>query len=89
MAALMSAVVFATMSPTLGQQFGELIEVSVIFARSKCLRRIAVLVYPRWIASATSLARYRPTAALALRLPGGDRLRGATSCCCSPRPCCF
>ncbi|GAC1632930.1 MAG: arginine/agmatine antiporter [Nevskia sp.] len=31
MAALMSAVVFATMSPTLGEQFGKLIEVSVIF----------------------------------------------------------
>ncbi len=31
MAAIMSAVVFATASPTLGQQFGTLIEVSVIF----------------------------------------------------------
>lgn len=67
MAALMSAVVFATMSPTLGQQFGELIEVSVIFCLMLYVYAcIAVLVYPRWIASATSLARYRPTAALAL-----------------------
>ncbi len=31
MAAVMSAVVFATSSPTLGEQFGKLIEVSVIF----------------------------------------------------------
>jgi len=67
MAALMSAVVFATMSPTLGQQFGELIEVSVIFCLMLYVYAcIAVLLYPRWIASATSLARYRPTAALAL-----------------------
>ena len=27
---------------------------------------IAVLLYPRWIASATSLGRYRPIAAMAL-----------------------
>ena len=67
MAALMSAVVFATMSPTLGEQFGELIEVSVIFCLMLYVYAcIAVLLYPRWIASATSLARYRPTAALAL-----------------------
>jgi arginine:agmatine antiporter len=31
MAAVMSAVVFATMSPTIGEQFGKLIEVSTIF----------------------------------------------------------
>lgn len=67
MAALMSAVVFATISPTLGEQFGELIEVSVIFCLMLYVYAcIAVLVYPRWIASATSLRRYRPTAALAL-----------------------
>jgi arginine:agmatine antiporter len=67
MAALMSAVVFATISPTLGEQFGELIEVSVIFCLMLYVYAcIAVLLYPRWIASARSLARYRPMAAVAL-----------------------
>lgn len=67
MAALMSVVVFATMSPTLGEQFGELIEVSVIFCMMLYVYAcIAVLLYPRWIASATSLERYRPLAAIAL-----------------------
>jgi arginine:agmatine antiporter len=67
MAAVMSAVVFATISPTLGEQFGELIEVSVIFCMMLYVYAcIAVLVYPRWIASARSLERYRPIAALAL-----------------------
>jgi arginine:agmatine antiporter len=67
MAALMSAVVFATISPTLGEQFGELIEVSVILCMMLYLYAcIAVLVYPRWIASAGSLGRYRPIGALAL-----------------------
>ena len=67
MAAVMSAVVVATISPTLGQQFGELIEVSVIFCMMLYVYAcIAVLLYPRWIASAGSLARYRPLAALAL-----------------------
>jgi arginine:agmatine antiporter len=67
MAALMSAVVFATISPTLGEQFGELIEVSVIFCMMLYVYAcIAVLLYPRWIASATSLERYRPPAAVAL-----------------------
>jgi arginine:agmatine antiporter len=71
MAALMSAVVFATISPTLGQQFGELIEVSVIFCMMLYVYAcIAVLLYPRWIASASSLARYRPMAALALLFCG-------------------
>jgi arginine:agmatine antiporter len=67
MAALMSAVVFATISPTLGEQFGELIEVSVILCMMLYVYAcIAVLVYPRWIASAGSLGRYRPIGALAL-----------------------
>ena len=67
MAALMSAVVFATISPTLGEQFGELIEVSVIFCLMLYVYAcIAVLVYPRWIASAASLGRYRPIAAAGL-----------------------
>ncbi len=67
MAALMSVVVFATISPTLGEQFGELIEVSVIFCMMLYVYAcIAVLLYPRWIASATSLERYRPLAAVAL-----------------------
>jgi arginine:agmatine antiporter len=67
MAAVMSAVVFATISPTLGEQFGELIEVSVIFCMMLYVYAcIAVLVYPRWIASARSLERYRPMAAVAL-----------------------
>ena len=67
MAAVMSCVVVATMSPTLGEQFGELIEVSVIFCMMLYVYAcIAVLLYPRWIASAGSLARYRPLAALAL-----------------------
>jgi arginine:agmatine antiporter len=67
MAALMSVVVFATISPTLGEQFGELIEVSVIFCMMLYVYAcIAVLLYPRWIASATSLERYRPVAAVAL-----------------------
>jgi amino acid transporter len=60
-------VVFATISPTLGEQFGELIEVSVIFCMMLYVYAcIAVLLYPRWIASATSLERYRPMAAVAL-----------------------
>jgi len=67
MAAVMSAVVVATISPTLGEQFGELIEVSVIFCMMLYVYAcIAVLLYPRWIASADSLARYRPMAAVAL-----------------------
>ncbi len=67
MAAVMSAVVVATISPTLGEQFGELIEVSVIFCMMLYVYAcIAVLLYPRWIASAGSLARYRPIAAVAL-----------------------
>jgi arginine:agmatine antiporter len=67
MAALMSVVVFATVSPTLGEQFGELIEVSVIFCMMLYVYAcIALLLYPRWIASASSLERYRPMAALAL-----------------------
>jgi arginine:agmatine antiporter len=67
MAAVMSGVVVATISPTLGEQFGELIEVSVIFCMMLYVYAcIAVLLYPRWIASASSLARYRPTAAVAL-----------------------
>ena len=67
MAALMSAVVFATISPTLGEQFGELIEVSVIFCMLLYVYAcIAVLLYTRWIAAAASLARYRPMAAVAL-----------------------
>jgi arginine:agmatine antiporter len=67
MAVLMSVVVFATISPTLGEQFGELIEVSVIFCMMLYVYAcIAVLLYPRWIASATELERYRPMAAVAL-----------------------
>jgi arginine:agmatine antiporter len=67
MAALMSAVVFATISPTLGEQFGELIEVSVILCMMLYVYAcIAVLVYPRWIVTAGSLGRYRPISALAL-----------------------
>jgi arginine:agmatine antiporter len=67
MAALMSAVVFATISPTVGEQFGELIEVSVILCMMLYVYAcIAVLLYPRWIASAGSLRRYRPIGALGL-----------------------
>jgi arginine:agmatine antiporter len=67
MAVVMSGVVVATISPTLGEQFGELIEVSVIFCMMLYVYAcIAVLLYPRWIASASSLARYRPMAAVAL-----------------------
>jgi len=67
MAALMSAVVFATISPTLGEQFGELIEVSVILCLMLYVYAcIAVLLYPRWIASAVSLRHYRPIGALGL-----------------------
>ena len=67
MAVLMSAVVFATISPTLGEQFGELIEVSVLLCLMLYVYAcIALLLYPRWIASASSLARYRPMAAVAL-----------------------
>jgi arginine:agmatine antiporter len=67
MAALMTGVVFATISPTLGEQFGELIEVSVIFCMMLYVYAcIALLLYPRWIASASSLGRYRPMAAVAL-----------------------
>jgi arginine:agmatine antiporter len=67
MAALMSAVVFATISPTLGEQFGELIEVSVILCLMLYVYAcIAVLLYPRWIASAASLRHYRPIGALGL-----------------------
>jgi arginine:agmatine antiporter len=67
MAVVMSVVVVATISPTLGEQFGELIEVSVIFCMMLYVYAcIAVLLYPRWIASASSLARYRPMAAVAL-----------------------
>lgn len=67
MAGLMSAVVFATISPTLGEQFGELIEVSVLLCLTLYVYAcIAVLLYPRWIASAGSLRRYRPIGALGL-----------------------
>jgi len=67
MAALMSVVVFATISPTLGEQFGELIEVSVIFCMMLYVYAcIALLRYAHWIPGASALERYRPVAALAL-----------------------
>jgi arginine:agmatine antiporter len=67
MAVLMSAVVFATISPTLGEQFGELIEVSVLLCLMLYVYAcIALLLYPRWIASAGSLRPYRPIGALGL-----------------------
>jgi arginine:agmatine antiporter len=67
MAVLMTVVVFATVSPTLGQQFGELIEVSVLFCMMLyAYACIALLLYRRWIPAASSLERYRPVAAAAL-----------------------
>jgi arginine:agmatine antiporter len=63
MAVLMSAVVFATISPTLGQQFGQLIEVSVILCLLMYIYAcMALLRFKHWTPSATPLAAYRPAA---------------------------
>ena len=63
MAVLMSAVVLATISPTLGEQFGRLIEVSVILCLLMYIYAcMALLRYQHWAPSATALAAYRPAA---------------------------
>jgi arginine:agmatine antiporter len=65
MAVLMSAVVFATISPTLGQQFGRLIEVSTILCLLMYIYACMALVRASHWASdiaAAAIAGYRPAA---------------------------
>ncbi|HEY3731336.1 MAG TPA: amino acid permease, partial [Steroidobacteraceae bacterium] len=58
---------FATMSPTLGEQFGELIEVSVLLSMLLYVYAcIAVLLYRRWLPAERSLEGYRLPAGAAL-----------------------
>ena len=67
MAAVMSLVVFATVSPTIGEQFGKLIEVSTIFCLLAYIySSIAIWKLDRPGASRWSHARYRAVAAAAL-----------------------
>lgn len=65
MAAVMSGVVFATISPSIGEQFGKLIEVSTIF----CLLAYVYSCLAVWKLDRTGApARYRVLAAAALLL---------------------
>jgi hypothetical protein len=67
MAALMSGFVFATVSPTLGAQFGKLIDVSVIFCLLMYIFACAsVWHYARVLPAVSGLRRYRPAAAAAI-----------------------
>jgi arginine:agmatine antiporter len=67
MAGLMSAVVFATIAPTLGEQFGKLIEVSVMLCLMMYVYAcIALLRVRHWCPAAGELANYRAPAAIAL-----------------------
>jgi arginine:agmatine antiporter len=67
MAVLMSAVVFATISPTLGQQFGRLIEVSTLLCIMLYVYAcLALLRFRHWAPAATALDSYRPIALAAL-----------------------
>jgi arginine:agmatine antiporter len=67
MAALMSVVVFATISPTLGEQFGKLIAVSVILCLLLYVYAcLALLRHRRWVRAGSGLDRYRPVAIAAL-----------------------
>jgi arginine:agmatine antiporter len=67
MAVLMSAVVFATISPTLGQQFGRLIEVSTLLCIMLYVYAcLALLRFRHWAPTATALDSYRPIALAAL-----------------------
>jgi arginine:agmatine antiporter len=68
MAVLMTAVVFATISATLGEQFGHLIEVSTILCLLMYIYAcLALLRAPHWAsgAAATAIAGYRPAAIVA------------------------
>jgi arginine:agmatine antiporter len=67
MAALTSAIVFATISPTLGEHFGKLIEVSVILCLLVYVYScVAVWHYARLPDLAAELGRYRPVAFAAM-----------------------
>jgi arginine:agmatine antiporter len=67
MAVLMSVVVFATISPTLGEQFGKLIAVSVILCLLLYVYAcLALLRHRRWVRAGSGLDRYRPVAIAAL-----------------------
>lgn len=67
MAALMTAIVFMTISPTLGEQFGKLIAISTILCLLVYVYAcLALLVYPRWVRSGGALRAYRPVALAAL-----------------------
>jgi arginine:agmatine antiporter len=67
MAALMTAIVFVTISPTLGEQFGKLIAISTILCLLVYVYAcLALLRYRRWVPSGEGLRRYRPVAVMAL-----------------------
>jgi arginine:agmatine antiporter len=66
MALLMSVVVFATISPTLGEQFGKLISVSTILCLLMYIYAcLSLLRYRHWVAGGEALKPYRPIAVAA------------------------
>lgn len=67
MAALMTGIVFATVSPTLGEQFGKLIAISTILCLLVYVYAcLALLRYQRWVPSGGALRAYRPVAFVAM-----------------------
>ncbi len=66
MAGLMSVVVFATMSPTLGKQFETLIEVAVVLTLLMYVYACASTWHYDRTIPGTGLARYKPIAAAAI-----------------------
>jgi arginine:agmatine antiporter len=67
MAALMTVIVFATISPTLGEQFGKLIAISTILCLLVYVYAcLALLRYRRWVPSGEALRGYRPVAIVAM-----------------------
>jgi arginine:agmatine antiporter len=66
-AALMTAIVFLTISPTLGEQFGKLIAISTILCLLLYVYAcLALLRYRSWVPSGEALRGYRPVAVMAL-----------------------
>jgi arginine:agmatine antiporter len=67
MAALMSVIVFVTVSPTLGEQFGKLIAISTILCLLVYVYAcLALLRYQRWVPAGSALRAWRPVAVAAM-----------------------
>ncbi|HWW20506.1 MAG TPA: amino acid permease [Steroidobacteraceae bacterium] len=67
MAVLMSVIVFVTIAPTLGEQFGKLIAISTILCLLVYVYAcLALLRYRRWVPSGGALRAYRPVALAAM-----------------------